>query len=167
MDDQKTLREEVEINFRQMTMLHRRLLDRYVRHIGIYHAQHRLLMHLADRGYTSQRELAKELEVSPPVVTTSLKRLERLGFISRTVDEMDNRLKSIRITEKGREVVCQSKRIFEELSDGMFQGFSDDALRFVTDCLKKMKDNLRQIEQSDFFQKLQQEQENSENNQLE
>ena len=97
------------INF---TVKHRRLMQYYLDETGVYQAQHRLLMEIARNPRASQKDLARSMDISAATVAVSLKKLEKGGYIKREVDEKDNRLNKITITEKGNKVVKRSKEIF-------------------------------------------------------
>ena len=59
---------------------------------GIYKSQLKMLGYVYHHEGISQRELARQLEISPPSIAVTAKKLEKMGYISRRMDENDNRM---------------------------------------------------------------------------
>ncbi len=111
--------------------------------LGIHHSQHRMLMHLARcEQIPSQRELAEALGISPAAVATSLKHLEKEGYISRTMQGEDNRRNEIRITERGLSKVYESREIFEAIDRQMFEGFTEAEIAILIRMMERIDRNL-------------------------
>ena len=123
--------------------MHKALIDSRVRTLGIHRTQHRILMHLARHDkLPSQKELADCLDVTPAAITVTLKKIEKDGYVEKTLGQ-DNRYNELRITEKGRELVKKTKKIFSEADSSMFEGFTDDELDIYVSCLEKLQANIR------------------------
>ena len=123
--------------------MHKALIDTRVKTLGIHRTQHRILMHLARHDkLPSQKELAEHLDVTPAAVTGALKKIEADGYVERTLGH-DNRYNELRITEKGRELVKKTRRLFCEVDSSMFEGFTDDELDTYISCLEKLQGNIR------------------------
>ena len=123
--------------------MHKALIDSRVHEIGIHRTQHRILMHLARDGMLpSQKELAERLDITPAAVTGALKKIERDGYVERTLGQ-DNRYNELKITEKGRELVKLTRRLFSEADTSMFDGFTDEELTTYINCLEKLQENIR------------------------
>ena len=122
---------------------HHASVERRIADLNIHHGQHRMLMLLSGRDETpSQKELAENLGISPSAVTTTLKRLEREGYISRNATDEDNRRNAIRITEAGVAKVAESWEIFERADRVLFDGFSEEEIRVLRSFLERMDANL-------------------------
>lgn len=123
---------------------HHACVERRIGDMGIHHSQHRMLMHLVrqDRDVPSQRELAETMGISPAAVTSTLKRLEKEGYIARTITDRDNRRNEIRITEEGLSKVMEGREIFESADRAMFEGFSPEELSAFTAYLRRIDENL-------------------------
>lgn len=123
--------------------MHKALIDSRVREIGIHRTQHRILMHLARDGMLpSQKELAERLDITPAAVTGALKKIERDGYVERTLGH-DNRYNELKITDKGRELVKRTRELFSEADTSMFEGFTDEELTTYIACLAKLQENIR------------------------
>ncbi len=121
---------------------HRHLIDACVSDIGIHRTHHRILMRLYRHGaLPSQKELAEHLGITPAAVTGALKRLEKDGYIERTLGH-DNRFNEVKITDKGRELVALTHERFSAVDNSVFEGFTDDELTAYISILEKMQKNL-------------------------
>jgi DNA-binding MarR family transcriptional regulator len=84
-----------------------------------------ILEHHGDHGeIASQRELAQTLHVSQATIATSLKSLERLGYVEKRCDDRDNRRNRVAITEKGAAAVKQCFEVFQDIDLRMLEGLS-------------------------------------------
>lgn len=132
---------------RKLTRIMRRhhaYVDRQIGDLGIHHGQHRMLMQLAkpQKSPPSQKELAETMGISPAAVATSLKRLEREGYVSRSMTDEDNRKNEIRITEEGLARVSESRAIFEATDEALFAGFTPEEIDLFTSFLERIDHNL-------------------------
>ena len=127
-------------------MKHRKIMQNYLDETGVYQAQHHLLMIISRNINSSQKELARSMDVSAATIAVSLKKLEKGGYIKKEMDKGDNRLNQITITDKGNKVVQQSKRIFEATDQKVFEGFSETEKSSLSALLKKLDANLDRME---------------------
>lgn len=107
-----------------------------------------LMMSPADQRPPSQRELADLLHISPATIATSLKSLERAGYVERQADEADSRRNLISITPKGRQAMETSRQVFDDVDDAMFDGFTEEEKRQLDSYHKRMLENLYKLEGS-------------------
>ena len=110
--------------------------------IGIFPAQHRLLMELSTMKTINQRDLSMKLNVSPATVTVSIKNLVKEGYIIKQNLEKDNRYNMLEITDKGKGIVEKSLAIFDSIDEKMFRSFSDEELSTLNNMLTRMYNNL-------------------------
>ncbi len=102
-----------------------------------------ILDHHGDHGeIASQRELAQALRVSPATIATSLKSMERLGYVEKRVDEQDARRNRVTITEKGISAVKQCNEVFCEIDRRMMAGLTEQEQELLEQLHRKMYDNL-------------------------
>lgn len=109
----------------------------------------RLLHTLLDRhrrGETpSQKELADQLHISPATVATSLKSLERNGYVRRQPDPADTRRNLVSITEKAVEAMERSHAVFLSVDRAMFAGFTPAEVERLNEYHRRMLENLYAI----------------------
>lgn len=115
-----------------VSRLHRKVCESNISDMGIHHSQHHLLMYIAKKGeISSQKEIAERFDITPAAVARSLKSLETEGFIERANCEGDSRFNVIKITDKGKDIIENSYRMFEEIDSSIFCDFSEeDMIRF-------------------------------------
>lgn len=80
----------------------RNLFDQAAADAGLTAGQAHLLMRL--ESPTRMGDLAHQQTCDPSSVTAMVRRLERDGFVERTVDPTDARARIVRLTAKGRRV---------------------------------------------------------------
>ena len=128
----------------QVDRLHRSVFEKMHSAFGIHRSQHRLLMYISRRDTCpSQKEIAEHFGISGAAVAVSLKKLEDGGYIKRESLEKDSRVNKTELTEKGKRVVKQSEEFFEKSDFAMFENFSEDDYRFLSECLEKMMSGLK------------------------
>ena len=139
--------------FRRLTCAHRQAVQAELTREGLPGiGQPRILCILARQGdageISTQRELAQRLHVSAATVTTSLKSLERQGYVRTIPDEADGRRKRVAITDKGREAVGRCFEVFSRVNRQMYEGFSPEELELLQQFHNRMADNLQPLLQS-------------------
>ena len=126
-----------------VSRLHHKVCERNISKMGIHNSQHHLLMYIAKKGeISSQKEIAERFEITPAAVARSLKSLETEGFIQRENLEGDSRFNRIKITDKGKEIIENSYRIFEEVDSNIFEEFTIDEITEFNRFLDKMQSKL-------------------------
>ncbi len=101
-----------------------------------------LMHYIMDHDGCSQREVAEELAITPASVATSLKRLEKKGWIIRKMDDHDCRKNTLSLTEQGRDVLLKGETVFEQLDEQMLQGISEEELILYKKLCDRMFENL-------------------------
>lgn len=128
--------------FHMIDRVLKRIIEKKAVSTGVYRSQHHLLMHIFFHENCSQIELAEKSEISPAAVAVSIKKLEKGGYIKRICKENDNRTNQIIITQKGNEVVKESIRMFRDIEETMFEGFSEEEIQQLNYYFDKMHHNL-------------------------
>ena len=130
--------------FMRTDRMHRAAIEARVKQLGIHRSQHIVLMYLSKRKTPpTQAEIAKDFEISPAAVTTTLKKLEASELVKRTVKDGNCRANDIEITEKGREIVSESEKIFKEVDSAMFEGVTGEQLTAFENVLSILYKNLK------------------------
>ena len=128
---------------------HRKLFERMVASLGIHRSQHFLLMSIDRNGVGSQKQLAERMEISTAAVAVALKKLEAGGYLERMAAEEDSRNNEIRITEKGRRVISESRAYVRKLDTAMFRDIDEESLKGFVKCLETMQKNLADFEREE------------------
>ena len=96
----------------------------------------------------AQRELARLLDISPAAVATSLKSLEKKGYIHREPEPGDARRNRVRLTPKGQQAVDDCYACLQRVSRRMYAGFSTQEQTQLHSYYLRALDNLRPEPQS-------------------
>ena len=146
MKDDTNVSLSPEENFKKLTQLHRSRLYRVAMSRGLYIGQPGLLLTLKQQGVCSQTELAEALNVTTPSIAVSVKRLEKVGMITKKINEKDNRYNQIALTESGEKSAEICEEIFDTLNTRMFNGFSKEELEQANAFLDRMRNNLAEYD---------------------
>ncbi|NLG93366.1 MAG: MarR family transcriptional regulator [Clostridiales bacterium] len=126
----------------QIHILHRIYVQRVLSATDIYFGQFPILAYVEKHEKCTQRELADTLQVSPPSIATSVKRMQKTGLLEKENDENDLRRTRISITEKGRAQMNQCRRAFDRIDLQMFEGFSEEEIDLFKEYLSRVIANL-------------------------
>ena len=91
----------------------------------------------------TQRELAQLLHVSPAAVATSLKSLEKKGYICREPEPGDARRNRVTLTDKGQRAVDDCFACLQRVTRRAFTGLSNEEQAVLRGFYLRMLDNLR------------------------
>ena len=140
--------QKVMHRFLRFWRLHGQILDRITAKQGLYKSQMKMLGDIRHHEGISQRELAKIMEISPPSIAVTAKKLEKRGYIVRQVDEKDNRLNVLNTTPEGRAILDATWREFSGVDARMFEGFSDEECAQIVDFYDRIIKNLEKIDRT-------------------
>jgi MarR family transcriptional regulator, organic hydroperoxide resistance regulator len=106
----------------------------------------RVMLALHDQGgESSQKRLVERLRVDPGALTRQLKALEGLGWISRRMDERDNRVTNVRLTETGRAMTEASLPRRNAFLHDTMAGLPDDALAALSGALQMLEVRIGEV----------------------
>ena len=135
--------------FRHVWRIHGAALDHVTADQGIYKSQLKMLGYVYHHEGISQRELAGQLEISPPSIAVTAKKLEKMGYISRRMDENDNRMNILNTTSEGRALLGRTWKQFTDVDVQMFFGFSLEELKQLRAFYERIQSNLEQLAPDD------------------
>ena len=150
--DREALVQKAVFTFIATDKLHRRAIERWASDAGMHSSQHRMLIHLSCCEHTpSQKEIAEHFDISPAAVAGTLKKLEADGYIERgkCSCRQDSRFNEVKITERGREAILQSRKYFRHVDNEAMRGFSAEELDTFMGFLERMQENLKSCEPID------------------
>lgn len=94
----------------------------------------------------SQRDLADEMHLARPTITTMLNGLEEEGYVERRADAADRRLTRVYLTDKGRAVHERAKEAFashvNETIGGMDRTDRSELIRLLTQLNDRVEQEL-------------------------
>jgi DNA-binding MarR family transcriptional regulator len=116
----------------------RKILDRLAsRGYGDIRASHSQVFANLGMGAVRVTELAERAQVTQQAMGKMLKELERLGYITREVDDSDRRAREIRLTQRGIDMTEVSLQVIDEL-------YAEYADKVGAKRLTKLENQLRE-----------------------
>ncbi len=128
--------------FRHYNCSHRNLIDAKFRAQGLYFGQPPILKYLSQHQDATQKEIAEYLQVSPPSIATSLKRMEESGLLVRLENPKDARRNNIRLTEKGERLAEFADNMFAQVDSVTYKGFTEEEIELLSSFFERMNENL-------------------------
>ena len=140
---------ELEMLSRQINQAHRSAVQAELNAAGLREVGHPMLLTILQGSCTdaaqcqcqAQRDLAQQLHISPAAVATSLKSLEKGGYIRREPGS-DARKNRVILTQKGLEAVEGCQNAFTAVSQRMLAGFSPAEREQLLSFRRRMLSNL-------------------------
>lgn len=135
----------------QLHQVHRSAIQAELAAAGLQEIGHPMLLCILHSYETrrlscqlqAQRDLANLLNVSPAAVATSLKSLERCGYIRREPEPGDARRNRVLLTDKGRRAVDGCEACLDRVTHRMFAGFSHQEQEQLSALYRRMLENLQ------------------------
>ena len=112
---------------------------------NLHPGQPKLLAMIKNNEGVTQKELATKICVKPSTITGMLNTLESNHYVYRQVDDTDKRVMRVYLTPEGQDVAAQSQLLMKQLSEQLFEGFSQEELQSLLSLSNKMIDNLRKF----------------------
>ena len=148
MEEYERVKDAIDLLIHTMR-LHHRIVEKRVEGLGVHHGQHRMLMKVSFLGKSaSQKALAEAMDVSPANVARTLKQLSAAGLIEKA-EGVDGRCNEISLLPEGREMVENSRAIFREIGEEMFEGVSEGEMEALGGILRKIQANLVNMERGE------------------
>ena len=129
---------EVVGSMEKLHILRRIVLQKATADSGLYIGQLPILEYIRHNDGCTQAELAEKMFVSPASIALSTKRMEKEGLLKKQTDKDNLRRNKLTITEKGREVSQECRRVFDEVDKKMFAGLSSDEISQFKELMDKM-----------------------------
>ena len=93
------------------------LASQYRRRFGISIAEWRVLVHLAQSGNVSVRDIEARVAMEKYKVSRAATRLEKAGYIRKSANSDDRRLVSLALTGKGRTLMAELLPLAQAFQD--------------------------------------------------
>ena len=112
---------------------------------GIHFGQPPIFHALLDQDNQSQCDIAASIGVSRASVGVSLRRMEKAGIVTRTINQKDSRYNLVSLTDKGLEMAKRSDDIMMGLSDAKLKGFTEEEAATLVSMLERVEKNLKEL----------------------
>jgi DNA-binding MarR family transcriptional regulator len=120
-------------------------INRYLRSMGSDQAEHTvtrvqwmLLRHLQRNGGCTIGELAEHLDVRSSTMSQMIDRLEKNGMVYRTSIQKDARIKTVVLSEKGREIIQEREKLWVDSLAQPFDSFSTEEKETLLRLMDKL-----------------------------
>lgn len=120
-------------------------IEKKIEPYSISSGQFPFLMRLYREDGINQESLSDYLKIDKGTTTRAIQKLIDEGYVYRLRDEEDRRSYKIFLTEKGKNLKSDMKKIVSEWEDILFFGFSDSQRRNIRNSLEIMFENVYQI----------------------
>ena len=111
-------------------------------------SQASVLFMLHQRDSMSQKELAAQLDVTAPSITSMIQKMERDKYIAREPDRHDQRVMRLTLTEKGKSCIQAVKDVADRMEEILFQGMSLEEKLLFRRLMIQAGDNLESYERN-------------------
>lgn len=92
-----------------------------------------------------QKDIESNFGIARSTVTNILQLMEKKGYLTRTTDEHDARLKRLDLTELGKKVHLDTIAVIDSAHDAMEAGITDEERRICFEVLEKICKNVEKI----------------------
>lgn len=119
-------------------------LDHHLKDIELTMSQGMVLAFLnnAPQEELTQKAVEQYFGLQHPTVSGILKRLEKNGFVSCSVNQSDRRLKDIHLTDKARNIDARAKKHQAQLEEVFTKGFTKEEADTLRSLLKRVLENI-------------------------
>lgn len=110
--------------------------------VGIIATYRPILMMLSYQDGITQLDIAKYVHMAPPTISLTLQKMEASKLVRREEDAEDKRQIRIYITEEGRKLDQEMKKIISKIERVALIDITSQEQKVVEEILKKTIDNL-------------------------
>ncbi|TDD02929.1 MarR family winged helix-turn-helix transcriptional regulator [Nonomuraea diastatica] len=127
---------------RLLSLRHRARAAALLAPLGLHPGQEALLLELARTGPMIQAELSEALGCEPPSVTLMTRKLEAAGHVRRTPAPSDRRASVVELTDSGKALVGQIKRLWCALAGETVTGLPAQTVAELPRILRALAGNV-------------------------
>ncbi|OWT77231.1 MULTISPECIES: MarR family winged helix-turn-helix transcriptional regulator [unclassified Achromobacter] len=127
----------------QLGQTYRVMMTAFSAQVGHALPRWRILLALHEEGRCSQKMLAERCRLDPASLTRQLQAMEGLGWISRSIDEQDNRLINATLTAQGKRVVAEALPRRAEFFEHTLDGLTNKQMEVFHQVLAALEENFK------------------------
>ncbi|MFI9594961.1 nitroreductase/quinone reductase family protein [Nonomuraea sp. NPDC052265] len=127
---------------RLLSLRHRARAATLLTPLGLHPGQEALLLELARTGPRIQAQLSEALGCEPPSVTLMTRKLEASGHIRRSPAPSDKRASVVELTDSGRALAEQVKRLWVDLAEETVAGLPAETVAGLPALIATLTDNV-------------------------
>lgn len=139
--------QEIRINtlhgsLMRLNKMHRKMAKTEFQKVNLTEGKPKILDFIINNPGCSQREIATCCKIEPATATSILSAMEKEELIYRERNPKDKRILNVFLTKKGIESQSKVEKVFLELDEICFDGFSDEERINAINILNKLYENL-------------------------
>ena len=134
-----------EMRFGRLIRMYYSRIQSQLAEVGLYSGQPPILMLLYKNDGMSQKEMARALNLSPATMTVTLKRMEKAGLVLRELDEHDQRILRVQLSEKGREMCETGESRIGVVTAELLEGFTLEEQQQLNEYLGRIARNMERV----------------------
>ena len=134
-----------EMRFGRLIRMYYSRIQSQLAEAGLYRGQPPILMLLYKNDGMSQKEMARALNLSPATMTVTLKRMEKAGLVLREMDEHDQRILRVHLSEKGREMCETGESRIGVVTAELLEGFTLEEQQQLNEYLGRIARNMERV----------------------
>ena len=134
-----------EMRFGRLIRMYYSRIQSQMAEVGLYRGQPPILMLLYKNDGMSQKEMARALNLSPATMTVTLKRMEKAGLVLREMDEHDQRILRVHLSEKGREMCETGESRIGVVTAELLEGFTLEEQQQLNEYLGRIARNMERV----------------------
>lgn len=123
----------------------RAFADQISRELGWSRASLSLLRWLSCSGPVPLSDVAAAQQVDLSVVSRQVSALTEAGYVARSVDPVDRRVRTVEITETGRDLIAHRSVCFVRATERVFGTWSDDELLAAITQLRRLTEAISTV----------------------
>lgn len=131
-----------EMEFTRVIRMYYGRMQAQLAEVGIYRGQPPIMGLLYQHDGMSQKEMASALNLSPATMTVTLKRMEKAGLVCREMDEHDQRILRVHLSEQGRQMWLKSADQIRCVTEELLEGFTPEEERQMREYLFRIARNM-------------------------
>lgn len=130
----------------QFGRTYRAFMTAFESHVGVPMPRWRIMLALRDwPAAQPQKKLVEALGMDPGALTRQVQQLEQQGWIARSVDERDNRLTNVVLTDTGRQEIDKAIPARDAFLANTMDGLPDDQLRSLAYMLTMFETRIASV----------------------
>ena len=137
------------LEFAKVTRMYYGRMQAMLAEVGLNRGQPPIMGLLSQNGGMSQKEMAHALNLSPATMTVALKRMEKAGLVSREMDENDQRILRVNLSEQGREMCVKGDEISDRVTAELLDGFSKEEQEQLHEYMCRIVQNMEKVVKKD------------------
>ena len=126
----------------RLNKMHRKMAKTEFQKVNLTEGKPKILDFIINNPGCSQREIATCCKIEPATATSILSAMEKEELIYRERNPKDKRILNVFLTKKGIESQSKVEKVFLELDEICFDGFSDEKKINAINILNKLYENL-------------------------